>query len=170
MCNGNRDNYVHDNVIINPTGGPSEITVKDENTLATMEAGSTGDFSKILAHDTYKHWKTFVDRIASDELLWALLAEKAPHLLDYTVDTADWESPNFVFNIVSTVTGNRCFSAGGSAPEYSEALTKFGTYENNVGYTLDENPLFVNPALGDYRIRDDVTDFPDIEFEKIGRY
>ena len=37
------------------------------------------------------------------------------------------------------------------------------------GFTLEENPLFVNPTLGDYRIREGV-DFPDIEFEKIGRY
>jgi hypothetical protein len=29
--------------------------------------------------------------------------------------------------------------------------------------------VFVNPTLGDYRIREGA-DFPDIEFEKIGRY
>ena len=170
MCNGNRDNSVHDNVVIDFSDSFAGITVKDDNTVATTEAGSTGDFSKILAHDTYKHWKTFVDKLASDELLWALIAEKAPHLLNYTVDPADWESPNFVFNIVSTVTGNIFFNQKGLYPEYSDALKQFGTYENNVGYTLEDNPIFVNPALGDYRIREDVTDFPDIEFEKIGRY
>ena len=41
--------------------------------------------------------------------------------------------------------------------------------ENNVMYSLDENPLFVNPSIGDYRIREGV-DFYDIPYEKIGRY
>jgi len=32
-----------------------------------------------------------------------------------------------------------------------------------------ENPLFVNPTFGDYRIREDA-DFANIPYEKIGRY
>ena len=30
--------------------------------------------------------------------------------------------------------------------------------------------MFVNPAAGDYRLRDGVEGFPDVQFEKIGRY
>ena len=41
--------------------------------------------------------------------------------------------------------------------------------ENNVEYSEEENPLFVNPAIGDYRIREDA-DFFKIPFEKMGRY
>ena len=41
--------------------------------------------------------------------------------------------------------------------------------ENNVSYSVDENPFFVNPSIGDYRIREGV-DFYDIPFAKIGRY
>ena len=41
--------------------------------------------------------------------------------------------------------------------------------EDNVYYTSAENPLFINPSRGDYRFRDGV-DFPEVFFEKIGRY
>jgi hypothetical protein len=40
---------------------------------------------------------------------------------------------------------------------------------NNVDYTMKENPFFVNPSIGDYRIREDA-DFLKIPYEKIGRY
>ncbi|MBQ2469077.1 MAG: hypothetical protein II503_05265, partial [Clostridia bacterium] len=50
-----------------------------------------------------------------------------------------------------------------------ELILKYLTVTNETGFTLDENPLFVNPSRGDYRIRDGV-DFPDIHFEEIGRY
>ena len=47
---------------------------------------------------------------------------------------------------------------------------KLGTVgENNIECTNKENPIFVNPSIGDYRIRDGV-DFYDIPYEKIGRY
>ena len=62
------------------------------------------------------------------------------------------------------------FSVSGDPVEYKDIVLRYSTVENNRGISLKENPLFVNPTLGDYRIRDDVTDFPDIEFEKIGRY
>ena len=45
----------------------------------------------------------------------------------------------------------------------------YTTYEDEAAYTYAENPIFVNPTLGDYRIKDGV-DFPDIRFEDIGRY
>ena len=43
------------------------------------------------------------------------------------------------------------------------------TIEGNNACSFAENPLFVNPTLGDYRIRDGA-EFPDIHFEDIGRY
>ena len=110
-----------------------------------------------------------MDRVAANPDLRALIAERVPHLLTYTADITRWSEPEFVLNIVVDVTGNRYLNPTAKTYEYSDALKLFGNYEGNVGYTLDENPLFVNPAIGDYRIREGV-DFPDIEFEKIGRY
>ena len=169
VSNGNRDNYVHDNVIINTDDSDTPIEVRDGGTVITQEAGRTGDFSEVLANHNYIEWKAFVDRVAANPDLRALIAERVPHLLTYTADITRWSEPEFVLNIVVDVTGNRYLNPTAKTYEYSDALKLFGNYEGNVGYTLDENPLFVNPAIGDYRIREGV-DFPDIEFEKIGRY
>ena len=59
----------------------------------------------------------------------------------------------------------------------SERNAYFGIYGlvfsdvgDNVDVTgLDENPIFVNPTVGDYRIRPGCGFF-DIEIEKMGRY
>ena len=37
------------------------------------------------------------------------------------------------------------------------------------GYTLEENPFFVNPNKGDYRIDPEKSDI-EIPYEMIGRY
>ncbi|MBR6290287.1 MAG: right-handed parallel beta-helix repeat-containing protein, partial [Clostridia bacterium] len=169
VSNGNRDNYVHDNVIINTDDSETPIEVRDGGTVITQEAGRTGDFSAVLSDHNYIEWKAFIDRIAANPDLRALIAERLPHLLTYTADVTRWNEPEFVLNIVVDVTGNRYLNPTAHTYEYSDALKLFGNYEGNMGYTLEENPLFVNPTIGDYRIREGV-DFPDIEFEKIGRY
>ena len=47
---------------------------------------------------------------------------------------------------------------------------KLGTVgENNMEYKKNENPMFVNPSIGDYRIIEG-KGFYDIPYEKIGRY
>ena len=60
----------------------------------------------------------------------------------------------------------------------SELATKFNVYENNPVYKCinkqtneveEHECVFVNPALGDYRVKDGA-DFADNHFEKIGRY
>ena len=61
------------------------------------------------------------------------------------------------------------YAFGNCDNSIEELTTKFGTVENNVHFTLEDNPIFVNPALGNYSIKEDA-DFLDIQFEKIGRY
>ena len=47
---------------------------------------------------------------------------------------------------------------------------KLGTVgENNMEYKKNENPMFVNPSIGDYRVIEG-KGFYDIPYEKIGRY
>ena len=36
--------------------------------------------------------------------------------------------------------------------------------EDNLFFGKDENPYFVDPSVGDYRMRGDA-DFPDVHFE-----
>ena len=45
----------------------------------------------------------------------------------------------------------------------------YGDLKDNVVHEMDDDVGFVNPALGDYRIKDGA-EVSDIHFEKIGRY
>ena len=54
-------------------------------------------------------------------------------------------------------------------PPPGPTYDRFGVGEGNLEFELDENPLFVNPAIGDYRIRENA-DFLKIPYEMIGRY
>ena len=84
-------------------------------------------------------------------------------------DLDRWKDKDFCENSSLIIKGNRGFNENAETTEYEELIAKYSTIEDNVSYTLEENPIFVNPTLGDYRIREGA-DFPDIEFEKIGRY
>ena len=50
-----------------------------------------------------------------------------------------------------------------------QEIIDYGEVYDNMILTEDENPFFVNPAKGDYRLRDGV-DFFYIPFEEMGRY
>ena len=115
-------------------------------------------------------WVSFYDQCERDEVYKEYYMEHWPFLFEYTMDVARHNDWSWVLNPANDITGNMYISNGGTVPDdYGWTVKKYSVIENNIGYTLKENPIFVNPTLGDYRIREGV-DFPDIEFEKIGRY
>ena len=174
MMNGNRDNKANGNLIVN-TGseGAAPITVREGCSALSIKAGETGDFSEVLNRSNYKQWKEQLDLIRADPATEAAAAENAPWLLERTYDLERWADPNFVINITVEVTRNRFFNRDAEAPQVwsddEDALLRFATVGDNLGYSLEENPCFVNPTLGDYRLTD-APGFPDFQFEKIGRY
>ncbi len=63
------------------------------------------------------------------------------------------------------------YAIGNCENRIGEAVERFSLRcENNPRLGLDENPLFVNPTIGDYRTRDGVEGIMKIPFEEIGRY
>ena len=91
-------------------------------------------------------------------------------MLNIHFDAERYEDPYFALNQTAVIKGNRFFNDSGEmAAETREYVTAYTVFEDNGVYTIGENPVFVNPTLGDYRIRDGV-DFPDYHFENIGRY
>ena len=95
---------------------------------------------------------------------------RRPGILSLSFDLADVDSPNFYLAPANEITGNVFVNGDASVKIFLQAdSAEYCTVENNPAYSLDENPIFVNPTIGDYRIRDGV-DFPDIRFELIGRY
>ena len=93
-----------------------------------------------------------------------------PELYDIIDDYDDVENPN------CPATPGFCsiynnYSFGYCQNYIEEPVERFALRcENNLDFTLGENPLFVNPTLGDYRTKDDIGTFMKIPFELIGRY
>ncbi len=98
------------------------------------------------------------------------LIARRPGAMSLITDFDRADDPNFILAPTNTFVGN-LFINGDAKQLFSfgEISERYTTVENNTTFTYSENPIFVNPTIGDYRIREGV-DFPDIEFEKIGRY
>ncbi|MBQ2469236.1 MAG: right-handed parallel beta-helix repeat-containing protein, partial [Clostridia bacterium] len=163
-----RGRYVSfcDNAVVKGPGGTSYDT---EDTIFTEEAMAAGDVEAIYNYEPYRIWVAAFEYFDSHPSIKAQAMEYWPGLFEITTDVSRWNEREFCLNESLVITGNRWIRRSGETEEYSELLRKYSTIEDNIGYTLDENPLFVNPTLGDYRIREGV-DFPDIHFEEIGRY
>ena len=93
--------------------------------------------------------------------------KRRPGASTFSFDFSNPEDPNFFLAPVTTVTGNAFINqnkeilVGSTSPQFT-------TEENNTAYGVDENPFFINPTIGDYRLKDGVD--LDIHFELIGRY
>ena len=170
-----RNNLVRDNVMIN-TVDPSGVSVTDEmvgymngvkdGTVDLNDASSRGG-------SFYRAWLDLYEAIENNEGYGAVMRERDPDLLAMSTDPADVGKPEFVLSPVNTVVGNVTMSpAPADSPVYKpqEGMDRYVILENNRGLDLKENPFFVNPTLGDYRLADGVTGCPDVQFEKIGRY
>ena len=101
---------------------------------------------------------------------YELWLERWPELYEVLEDYDDVEDPNCPATPGFNSVYNN-YAVGYCVNSVDEPVERFAVrFGNNRDFGIDENPLFVNPTLGDYRIRDDVTDFYHIPFEEIGRY
>ena len=140
------------------------------HTRAVIEGMTSGDPDPTAHFSwTYGRWVNLFGFFDGNPEYKAYAEENWPGFFDITTDLDRWEDREFCENASLVITGNRGFNENAETTGYDELLAKYSTIEDNVSYTLEENPLFVNPTVGDYRIREGA-DFPDIEFEKIGRY
>ncbi|MBQ2468117.1 MAG: hypothetical protein II503_00400, partial [Clostridia bacterium] len=96
--------------------------------------------------------------------------KRRPGISTYTTDMSRLGESVFALAPTSEFIGNLFINDDKKVEiGFADNAEEFCTFEGNTAYSLTENPVFVNPTVGDYRIRDGV-DFPDIQFEKIGRY
>ncbi|MBR6915853.1 MAG: hypothetical protein IKN36_05800, partial [Clostridia bacterium] len=68
-----------------------------------------------------------------------------------------------------TIRNNAEINVAGATVNYYDQVLLYSDISNEKAYTVDENPFFINPTVGDYRMRGDA-DFENIPFELIGRY
>lgn len=153
LTNGGRDHNIHDNVMID--SNPVVINYSTDRILDIFETNDTeytSQYSSLLPKEDSPYYSIWKEKCASN------------YKID--LDPANVGDPNSVFTPNNTVVNN--ISVGGEF-DINEQSVACGTYDNNVTYDKTTNPVFVNPALGDYSIRES-SGFADINFAKIGRY
>jgi len=170
--NGGRNNDIYENVFIKRDGddgvllslGAKYAEMFDENGEPT---GTLIDLAKTVGEkpeegtDKYKLWE-----------------EKWPEALRINTNWANVETdPDCGANAAYNVVKDNYSFVGKKNNEHSvdePHFTRFSTVENNPVFGIDVNYLFVNPARGDYRIREDAGDaniskIPYIPFAEMGR-
>ncbi|MBQ6677179.1 MAG: S-layer homology domain-containing protein [Clostridia bacterium] len=166
-CNVFRDNIV----ITADEGFNGDFVVYNTDTTAlTEEAIASDDVGSLTGNDIYQTWVSIFR--GYDELPDAKAAltanEHWREIFEKTTDLSRVSDHEFCLYNSLTETGNRIISPTGAVQEFSDLLKKHSKIEDNVGIKTDENPFFINPSIGDYRMRDGI-DFPFIPFDQIGR-
>ncbi|MBQ1502572.1 MAG: hypothetical protein IIZ35_01065, partial [Clostridia bacterium] len=135
----------------------------------TEELMAAGDIAALTSEEFYVRWKAAFDFFDSHPDAKAKAEELWPGYFDISLDPDDWQKPEFCMNSSLVITNNVDINKTGAAGEYDETISKYSVIENNAAYSVNENPFFVNPTLGDYRLVEG-SGFPDYRFEHIGRY
>ncbi len=154
------------NVLIYSEGGCAYNTGATD---ITEEAIAAGDISRITSHEYYTRWAEAFSFFDSRPDQKAIAEEMWDGYFDITTDTDRWNEAEFCMNSSLTICDNIIINRTGETTEYEEKLVKYSTISNNTGYTDDINLYFVNPALGDYTVKN-TEGAPDIPFGMIGRY
>lgn len=153
--NAGRANVIHDNAMIYSYGGITSnhgrysYIVNDNVDEFVLENDNMSKNKPMPGDPMYNEWYS-----------------RWPELYDFNVDPDKVGDPNCLFTPVTFLSNNASF---GDPLHRSDLITEFCVGENNVDYKDSVNPIFVNPSIGDYRIRDDAGFFK-IPYEKIGRY
>ncbi len=165
-----RDNYVHDNYLVN-TGGQTGVSVTDGYVSERLAGGPDLSDRNNRWGDFYHSWLDLFEMINGNADFLALMHEARPELFTLSTDPADADEANFVLSPANTLTNNVTVTSDPEKKPVSvlDTVREYCTVEGNRAYGTDENPCFVNPTAGDYRIRDGA-DFPYFPYELIGRY
>lgn len=141
---GGRDLDVHDNVVVNS----SRSMTYDQRAIDGVfggwfnHAAPEGD---MWTHLQESPWQSEVWRSAY------------PAMTRFSCDFDNTDDPGFVANpACSTVTHNLFVNRSGKIGEISDAAAQYSTVENNAVMKIGKlDRLFVDPANGDYTLRDD---------------
>ena len=163
-------NFIHDNIVVNPQSANSAMAaVHAEGIDLINYAREIGDPDLITADWCYTYWQNALRDYDAHPEYKAKVAELWPGLLDVTCDLDRMNEPEFCLNSAVTIRDNAEINTKGAVVQHDPVATQYCDITPDTGYTIDQNPFFVNPTIGDYRMRDDA-DFEAIPFENIGRY
>ena len=161
-----RSNVIRDNVLIDS----SVMTSLGGVSGALERYAETGDPEEIFgdgrANAFYTRWVAFFDKLDSDPAVTQQYFTAFPELASFSLDVGKANDPSFVLYPRNYFRNNAFFS---NKQQDVNAGDGYGVFEGNRCFKLSENPCFVNPSAGDYRIVEGCG-FPDIRFENMGRY
>ncbi len=161
-----RSNDIHGNVFINA----SVMTSVGGVSGALERFAETGDPEEIFgdgrANAFYTRWVSFFNKLDSDPATKQQYFTAFPELASFSLDVGRANDPSFVLYPRNYVRNNAFFR---DKPQDVNAGDGYGVFEGNRCFTLSENPCFVNPSAGDYRVVEG-SGFQDIHFELMGRY
>lgn len=156
VINGGRDNNVSDNIIIDTSGTRHAAIYTNCKYHDAAASGGIGSMDS---------WTGLIGSMSRAANIGAWTA-KFPAIASMSLDPSDINNPNCVVNPTgSSVTnnfffGNCYYAADGAAGSFIGA-------SNNQEHGLDTNPIFADPASGNYSI---VSGFANIPYSQIGRY
>ena len=159
-ADGGRDNAAIDNVFI---GGGIDVGSLVPGILEAGDA-ARGEFPINMHLGNWSRILNYCDTVPGYR---EELEKRRPGASTFSFDFNNPDDPNFFLAPVTTVRGN-AFINGDSAVRAGAKSPEFLILEDNTAYGYDENPFFVNPTIGDYRVREGVD--LDLPFELIGRY
>ena len=161
-----RNNAMNENILIN-----SHFSVTQGNCETIEEARAAGDIESLKDFRFYKQWCDLFNLFAKSPEVEEGFRKRWPEVFDLSLDLDDIDEASFVLNPVNEIRGNAYFTDKGKdyVIETYDLADKWLIIEDNKFFGMNENPYFVNPSAGDYRMREDA-DFPDIHFELVGRY
>ena len=164
-----RDNTVRDNVFVS-TNRHEGVGVSIPHRGMIDELGYEQAIRTFPTDRTKVWWESVFNLINTYPEYREGVEKWCPGILSVHMDPERMDDPDFYLNPVNSIIGNVYVNPGGEVDEMTDKYGKqYITVEGLKGFTLADNPVFVNPSRGDYRIREDA-DFPDIHFENIGRY
>ncbi len=163
MIHLGRDNNVHDNVFIH---GGVYFSTGQRHEMDELGINGGGETRK-----TKNCWTKIFNLIETYPEYRAGVELWSPEVLKYHLDYDNMDDPYFVMNPVNTVKDNVYINQHGDAGGRTDVYeATYVTDEGGRGFTFEENPMFVNPTAGDYRVREGADGFPNIEFGIMGRY
>ncbi|MBQ7475516.1 MAG: S-layer homology domain-containing protein [Clostridia bacterium] len=167
-----RENRIHDNLMINPRTSKKCEILFGQNNYDWLKS-ETDDFTKPTG------WNENIMILELVPFRSGIWAERFPLLSKLVYDINEplpIDDPDCPFNpSYNELFGNAIITTpesldGNDPVVLEEQPVRFATrIDETPIYTTNENPFFVNPTLGDYRLRADA-DFPGIPTEQIGRY
>ncbi len=159
MLHNARDEYVYDNLFIE--------SAFNTNGFGYYENGTVQE--GILPDGTgwsYLYDRYYRDRINEGQEGYEIWKETFPTLYAYTPDTENTNDRTSIFCPWNSIHNNLFVNKGNNV---ADVIKSVGDVHDNITISSDENQYFVNPAHGDYTLKDGVGFFY-IPFEKIGRY